>query len=155
MRRRNTMQLSPRPVVRRKEIPPECIWSVSASSDYSWPSCWLAAPSNVIDRDETTEWSSRSPAWIRFDLGASAPCVSRIELLPSLTDEVGFADCRVSMGMTVTAMEVAMTMSGSCGHRKWIDCTLNQSRRARFVEIHIANAPKWAGWVRIRIWTEC
>ena len=157
MRRRHssTVSVPPRPIVRRKEISPEFIWSVSASSDHCWPACWLAVPSNVLDIDENTEWSSRAPAWIRFDLGASAPCVSRIELLPSLSDAAGSAECRVMLGMHLAAMETVVVMRGNCDHRKWIDCTLNQSRRARFVEIHTVNAPKWTGWIRIRIWTEC
>jgi hypothetical protein len=155
MRRRHSSTVPPRPIVRRKEILPEAVWAVTASSDHCWPACWLTTPYRALERDENTEWNSRSPAWIRFDLGPSAPCVSRIELLPSLADEAGYAECRVQLGMHVAEMETVMVMRGSCGHRKWFDCTLNQSRRARFVEIHTDNAPQWTGWIRVRLWAEC
>ena len=153
MRRRHQHH-EPRLIVRRKEITPECIRAVSASTDYSWPACWTSTPSNVLDRDETTEWSTRSPAWIRLDLGPSAPCVSRIELLPSMTDQGGSAECRIMMGMHMAAMDPVMIMGGICAHRRWLECNLNQSKRARYVEIHTVDAPKWTGWIRIRVWTE-
>ena len=155
MRRRGNQAESPIcHFVHRKEIAPECIWSVAASTDYSWPACWMVSQPNVLSLDDSAEWNAKAPAWIRFDLGPSAPCISRIELLPSMSAP-GVAEHRIRIGMDVASMETVLIIGGNCSHRKWLECTLHQSRRTRFVEIHTLAAPKWTGWVRIRIWMEC
>ncbi len=153
LRRRRTIESSTRPIIRRKEIPKERIWSVSASSDHSWPACWIANPYNVLDCDETRVWNSRSfaPAWIRFDLGPSCPCVSRIDLMSSM--DPGPAEHRILMGTHLSAMETVMIIGGEC-REKWLECLLPQSRRTQYVEIHTMLSPGWVSWARIRIWTE-
>jgi len=141
---------------RPEEVAPESIWAVSASSDYAWPAAWIACPSNVLDADESTLWNARAfaPAWIRFDLGPAAPCVARLELLPSMAPTEGETEHRIQMGTSLSNMSTAMTLAGTCRDRDWIVCKLSQSRRARFVQILTTRSPSWVAWVRIRIWIE-
>lgn len=145
-----------KPPKQQEEVAPENIWAVTASSDYVWPAAWIACPSNVLDADETTMWNARAfaPAWIQFDLGPSAPCVSRIELLPSMEPAEGDIEHRISMGMCLSNMTTAVTFSGRGRDRDWIVCKLPQSRRTRFVRVLTTASPSWVAWIRIRLWIE-
>jgi hypothetical protein len=145
-----------RPPKHQEEVAPENIWAVTASSDYKWPAAWIACPSNVLDLDETTMWNARTfaPAWIRFDLGPSAPCVTRLELLPSMKPTEGEIEHQIQMGTSLCNMSTAVTINGKGGDREWIVCRLPQSRRTRFLEVLTTRSPSWVAWVRIRIWVE-
>jgi hypothetical protein len=150
----STDQLRKRPKCR--EIPPERVFSVLSSSSMDL-FCWLLTPaSQVLDPDETTMWNSRSfaPAWIRLDLGMSAPCVCKVELLPSMEPREGLVEHRIKMGMHLSSLESVVTISGECKDRRWIQISLPQSRRTRFLEIFTVHSPSWVAWVRIRVWVE-
>ena len=138
-----------------EEIHPSDVMSVSASSDYTWPACWIARPENTLETDETRMWNSRSfgPAWIRFDLGPSEPYVSRIDLLPSMHPASARVTHLVRMGKQPDLMETVMTFEGECTDRKWMVCRFVEShKRARYVEIYTPQSPSWVAWIQIRFW---
>ena len=145
-----------KPPERKTEVAPENIWAVTASSDYTWPAAWIACPSNVLDADESTMWNARAyaPAWIRFDLGPSAPCVVQLELLPSMDPESGETEHQIRMGMCPSGMGTVLTLKGNSKNREAITCRLPQGRRTRFVEVLTTRSASWVAWIRIRLWVE-
>lgn len=142
---------------RIEEILPSEVRCVRASSDSSWPACWISRPANVLLSDEGTMWNARSfaPAWIRLDLGESAPYIARIDLLPSMEPKDGKVTHIVRIGMNLHQMETVVTMKGEWADRQWAGCTFPEHyRRARYVEILTMDSPSWVAWIRVRIWKE-
>ena len=139
------------------EILADQVLSVAASSDSSWwPSILLfTRPDNVLSPDPNVMWNARSfaPAWIRFDLGRLMPCVSRMDLLPSMQPD-GFVVHRIRMGMYSDRMEEVARLSGMCSDRTWIRFRLPHSRRARYVEVMTVESPSWVAWIQIRLWQD-
>lgn len=101
-------------------------------------------------------WNARSfaPAWIRFDLGHTAPPIERLELLPSMEPKTGTVEHRIRVGQTASSLDTVAIIGGPCRDREWIRCKFPQARRARFVEIFTTKSPSWVAWIRVRIWTE-